>query len=390
MYFVYRCPYLTQNIYVKYFADVTVYEWFSDHFQACLALDDPDRRRAYIENVVGTETHGMPSLGRLFEELTEDDAIEDASAIASHIHEYSWEGEAICHPQHISIITDDDELEMAYFFVDADYAAAHRSTLAFLVHQGPLPDARPGDEGAPPLRTKWRARLANAGPGSVYVVRMEYKDSLNLVDLSELETSARLDGARVPDLAPRLLTMPDVGELAFSFKIFRGLFTVRDPADNLDFDAQDRRWRDRLLASVDRPQEAYETWQVWNDWRLQTGRTSVADVFWRHAVENLDHWTQALFHWSEDEQRAQFGRGTPESALDEYLASWPERDPDLAISRDVNQVGRHLIDVSLPLGTGATHFRIIVFDDVWVAAHPELAESLLLFARTWSPLAPEA
>ena len=60
-----------------------------------------------------------------------------------------------------------------------------------------------------------------------------------------------------------------------------------------------------------------------------------------------------------------------------------ERDP----ARSVIHVAGHIAQMSIHANAFFGHQQWYLFDDVWAAAHPELAASLMRYATTWNPYA---
>jgi hypothetical protein len=59
------------------------------------------------------------------------------------------------------------------------------------------------------------------------------------------------------------------------------------------------------------------------------------------------------------------------------------RDP----VRSVIDVTEHIAQMSMHVSSFFGHQQWYLFDDVWAAAHPELAASLMRYAASWNPYA---
>lgn len=105
----------------------------------------------------------------------------------------------------LRVRTDDDEVDLAYYFVDDEAVAASPDRLAFLVHDTwPLPagGAAPGVRfiHRVPVRT---VRLGPTGPGSVFSVRLGW-DAPGTYRNLDLAGAVAFAGLTLPELAVHL------------------------------------------------------------------------------------------------------------------------------------------------------------------------------------------
>ena len=107
------------------------------------------------------------------------------------------ESEMKYQPHLLQVWTNDDEIELAYFFFDDHYLQRHPGRAAYLLHEDwKLPTA--SAEG--PWKTSIPTQPltpARRQPGTTYLALLTFCDSLNLCDLTG---AWHLKGVRVPDL----------------------------------------------------------------------------------------------------------------------------------------------------------------------------------------------
>jgi hypothetical protein len=196
--FVYRSHYEGPlSKLVRRLPDATVLDWFRRHW-------DSDEPRDWIEHELGADVYGLYSI---FEEARDQHLPrpESTDQLRTLLHEHLYvEGDAdyIRLDEHsLRVRTDDDEVELAYFFLDDQAVAAGPDRLAYLLHDSwPLPD---DVEKEPP------------GPPTTYAVFLTYYDGASLecaepvtfpgLELAEL--AGHLPGAVAPDWPPELRTL---------------------------------------------------------------------------------------------------------------------------------------------------------------------------------------
>lgn len=249
------------------------------------------------------------------------------------------EGEVVVEEPTVRVLTDDDEVTLAYTFLPESHALLHPERTAYLLHeewQLPTSAGEPVGFRAPvPLPV---VRPPGAGPGTTWVVSLADQDSSFLSDLEDSPAAIALPGVRLPDL-PGYLREVSVGDWPDLLLALRAALGERD---------QD------LLAAVERCRQ--------------------------HGVERL---AGVCREGSYADMRAALG---PAWAT---LSAAPARErPDLARA----SVSPHLLQLSTcrdwSHGAFTCHYydQWIAFDDLWAGAHPDLAGSLLRYATRWDPL----
>ena len=269
----------------------------------------------------------------------------------------------------VQAITDDDEIDIAWYLFDQSFADAHPERVAFLLREKwELPTAAAADVGRHLDVPKAKRLSLGKGEGAVYAAFVTSQDSLTLMDL---EGGFRFDGIRMDGLVEALVAKP-VGleehpilglqpALPDELVLARAIATMEGKRDlvaiarriheleialeeDLEARFSEARFdeeRERFLAGGREAMEA--------DWRVlmkKPGRRRLGQTIWEIEPQELivqesDHLLQIRWDWKIVDRR---GKLDPETTVQ----SW------------------------------------ILFDDLWVAAHPELAESILRYATGWN------
>ncbi|HYT94210.1 MAG TPA: hypothetical protein VEL76_36175, partial [Gemmataceae bacterium] len=207
VHFVYRSHYDgPTGLHRRRFDDATVLDWFRHHWDG---IADEDRAERRAREILGTRVY---SFQRLFSGIAEEALPPPRSlrALAESLQEAGlYINEIRTSPGLLQVFTDDDEIELAYYFFDDKYLAKHAARAAYLLHDD---WKMPADIGAGGFKSPERTqRVGKAkGAGATYLVFHDCWDSGNLTDI---EGGYRIDGVRLPQLVPYLTRneVPDVG-----------------------------------------------------------------------------------------------------------------------------------------------------------------------------------
>src|SRR6266545_6203996 len=239
--------------------------------------------------------------------------------------------------------TDDDEVDLAYYFLDDALAASDRAAYV-LLEDWRLPTALgTGGHGFDEPAGVQRLTADHGGTGTTYVVALRPGD---LFDRRSLVPPSALVGVRLPELASCLRSVrcgcTDPG-WPYTLSTLRSLVAPTDQRIGSSLR--------RYTRSVGR--------LLGNDAVEQVQRSVTEDHATAHAT------LEAVL------QRPPPGREN----------SWSE--PDAARSRvsDTEHLAQALVHVHELFG----YEQWYLFDDVWAAGHPELASSLLRYASSWDP-----
>jgi uncharacterized protein (TIGR02996 family) len=231
-------------------------------------------------------------------------------------------------------------------FFDDHFARAHPARVAFLLEEGwRLPGGGAAGDFAPaePVND---LEPAGDGEGATWAVVLAYYASDNLDGLSP---AGRIRGVRVSDLARHLAShdLPEDGD--WDGYLFQLREQILEPGRDLPRDAR------ALLAAIrDDPADGV-SWSALSDWLQEHGEPPAGLYLLRRALGRL---TPRLYNRRHNRRR------------------------------DLLHVEEHLAQLCLftDRSTANEYHQVILFDDRWAAAHPDLANSLLRFACRWDVL----
>jgi uncharacterized protein (TIGR02996 family) len=378
-YFVYRSPYHgPSGKYLKRFPDATVLDWFRNHWRA--VPDGPGYPAgAYAEELLGTDVYGFASL---FERIAErgQAAPETEQALWRLLRANLYvEGEIRAAPHCLQVLTDDDELELAYYFFDDDFLAEHGDRAAFLRNEDwRLPGGlAPGGSasGVPTTALAPRQR----GPGVTYLVFHGYSDSVNL---DSLEGGYRFSGLRLPDLARHLARVAAAGEdWPFELRLLRA--QLLQPPDKA-------RPQEQAFLQAIRVDPGDETnWAVYSDWLQEQGRPRAGLAVQERALTACARYPVAVILNRIDTRG--IGLGDLSAARQECagLLGQFEGRTSHEPARSLVHVEDHLAQLCLHTGRWGQRdlfHQWFLFDDLWAGANPALANAVLQYARRWDVL----
>ncbi|MEU8118719.1 hypothetical protein AB0C21_08410 [Spirillospora sp. NPDC049024] len=307
--------------------DATVLDWFRRGWNC----DDPE---AWIESELGGDVYGLDTI---FDEARKRDLPQPRSVdeLRELLHGYLWvegddDDDFIRLGEHaLRVRTDDDEVDLAYYFVTGEAAAASPERLAFLLHDTwPLPtDAVASGAAFDPRVPARTVRLAPPGPESVFSVRLCWESPDHGRNLEQ--PALVFPGLTLPDLAARLRGADGADAVGWSY------------------DA-------RLLRALVAPGEEGIGPAMERYARLGGYAPSPAGI------------DRALTHEAAHRETLDMpGPARPAESL-------------VRVEPHIAQVARYIDDFF-----GFDQW--FVFDTRWATAHPDLASSLLRYAASWDP-----
>lgn len=332
--FVYRSHYdgpLSKR--VVHLPHASLLEWFREGWVAA----DP---RAFVRESLRGSVYGLASAFERAQELGVP-APTTHEALMAHLDEHLYvEGEILRDEHALRVVTDDDEVGLAYFFFDAHAVAEHADALAYLLHEEwPLPDGGRDAAFAPGIELPV-VSPAGVGEGATYVVLGTFYDSDSMPGGSFV-----LPGVRLPGLCEHLRrSVPEpmpptewgyVAAWPLELRLLRGL--VRDGEATLG---------PALARLRDYPIEGL-------------GQRSTAGLGIGPHAEAVEGFSEAA-------------------------ASLRPNSGDAALTHI--EVGEHIAAVAQHVSKSFGYQQWFVFDDCWAAAHPALARSLLRYGVSWDPL----
>jgi len=331
--FVYRSHYEgPTGKYVRRFEDASILDWFRARWRGA------SEEAAYevVDTMLGTEVYGFDSL---FSAIEEHDLKPPRSEVGlrDYLDEHLYvEGEILHTPHAIQVATDDDEIELAYYFFDDAFLVKDAAKAAFLLHEGVELPATAGASGYKPC-SETTSLGDNGGEGAVYMAFLAYYDSSGLTNL---EGGYRIDGIRLLELCDYLTAAEPTPLWPFELRLLRSRLNA------------DRSLAEGLVACAGYPVAA-----ICNS--TDTSKVGFGDP--GAAAKELDR------------------------LLIETRRPGDTQDP----SKSLLQSETHVAQLCLHTerwGEDDMYHRWILFDDVWAEAHPDLAEAILRYAARWDVL----
>ncbi len=352
VHFVYRSHYDNPGAFhVRRFDADSVLDWFRGIWQGV----PEDQASAHAEKLIGRVVY---SFGSLFEKISEHNwpPPKTMNELGKRLNDALYVGELKGGTNHIQILTDDDELEMAIYIFDDHYAKKYPDRCAFLTREDwILPDGgATGGEFKLPRGAK--AEKGNiAGEGRTYFAHFAAYDSGSLSDLDVFSLCGVVRNARVPDVA-RFLFTPDI----------QAAHEPEDPRPELaqlvgGLDAAVKAAKGQeaafLKAVAANPNDTV-CWGAYSDWLLENDRPPLLErILKKYAPEA--------------------GCGTDSRST---------KKDRVVVQSHVAQASKHVARWEWMKGAEDLYHHFVLFDDLWANAHPHLAASLLRTANRWDPL----
>ncbi len=346
VYFVYRSHYDTPNLnHVKKFESNSVLEWFQKHWQEWAEhVDD----RNYVLDLFGCDVYGFASLFDAIsqEELSPPNSMKDLQKfLTDHLY---VEGDMRFGPDSIQVLTDDDELQLAYYFFDDNYLKANGEKASFLAQQDwKLPESFSSDSAS--LKEECDAiNPAGGGSGTTYCAFLSYYDGGNL---DEIDGPICINGIRLPNLV----------------KYLQDALPTASPDSDSDWPFELRLIRSQLPERIEHA-ASVDLERVLE----QSSRCPIAKI------TNATDWSK-FGNQSLSQAKADFEMLSQSVGANETSAN----DPSLI------QVGEHVAQISINTETWdkvKLYQRWILFDDLWAVQNSDLANSILCYAKKWDVL----
>jgi hypothetical protein len=341
VYFVYRSHYEgPSGKHVRRLDGDSVLAWFQAVWDRAKQADDASD---WVKSEIGISVYGFESLF----EAARDESLPPPTSdrkLKSYLDEHLYvEGEIKFKPHALQVLTDDDEIELAYYIFDDHFLAEHPGRAAYLLHEGWMLPSHGGND---PYRPRVAARPVQplgAWEGETYLAFLASYDSSGLSDLDELGGPSRIEGVRVPELAEYLGGAAPDEEWPFELKLLRSQIC---------------------------PEDAIEV-------RLEAALGRVARL--------------PVLHISESAFGTRLGLGTIEQARGavEDVAQSFRGVPDHDASKSLVGKSDHLIQLCLHIGNwfgNDVFHQWFLFDDLWAGGHPDLADGVLRYAKRWDVL----
>lgn len=351
VHFVYRSHYDNPGcFYTKRFEADSLLGWFQSIWKPVRGDDAGD----HADELLGTHVY---SFGNLFEKIDDEEwpVPKSMNAVVERLNEALYVNEMKGGKNHLQILTDDDELEMAIYLFDDHYAAKHPDRVAFLLRDDwRLPDGMAEGEFKPPPGMPRTFPKAVKGEGRTYFAHFAAYDGGGLTDLDPGVMAGVISGVRVPDLPRFLFALqsgavdledeemhPSVGE------VLTGLAPAVRTAKGTEVP---------LLKAVRANPNDTACWAAYSDWLEENGKPTLLE----RILAKCD---------------------APCGAIEGSRN--PKKDT-VVVQTHVAQVSKHVARFD-HMKQNLYH-HLVFFDDLWANAHPHLASSLLRAANRWDIL----
>lgn len=344
--FVYRSPYFPQHKFYKPQSELTVLEWFQSLWK--LKTTDYDQYDATIEAKLGTRVYGLHNY--LLENIYLDEVSMPTNFIEliNCLEEFSYVTEIIISSTHlIQILTDDDEVDMAYYVFDDTYLQRNPQKITYLIQ-----DHFPRE--AQQLERRFFAEFypktifANLQPdNSVYLAFFSIWGNNSLFRLPDTQNGViKIEGIDLSTLPSFLANwQPQKSLDAY-------------PLELLFLRAQAIKKGE--LLSLEECLECITKLPV-----AIAEQDKVFDV-------------ETLFEQDIDQINQNLENTIKQSFDQQYL--------DKCVSNSSYALDAHCAAVSLyftEILNQPTYEYWLIFDNVWATAHPMLANSIINFAKGW-------
>jgi hypothetical protein len=341
VYFVYRSHYEgPSGKHVRRLEADSVLGWFQAVWERAKQAEDASE---WVKTEIGADVYGFASIF----EAARDESLPPPPSdrkLKSYLEKHLYvEGEIRCKPHVLQVLTDDDEIELAYYIFDDHYLGEHPGRAAYLLHEDWQLPITGGEAPYQPGVAARPVQPPGAGEGETYLAFLAFYDSGGLTDLDEFGGPCRIEGVRVPELAEYLRGATPGEEWPFELK---------------------------LLRSQIRPDDSIEV-------RLEAALGRVA----RLPVLGL----------SESDLGARLGLGAIEQARTgvEDVVKSLRGVPDHDASKSLVGTSDRLIQLCLHIGNwfgNDVFHQWLLFDDLWAGGHPDLADGILRYAKRWDVL----
>ena len=341
VYFVYRSHYEgPSGKHVRVLDGDSVLGWFQSAWERAKAADDIGE---WLKAELGCDVYGLASIF----EAARDEPLPPPKTdrkLKSYLEEHLYvEGEILFKPHALQVLTNDDEIELAYFFLDDHYLALNPGRAAYLLHEGwRLPLSGGEVTSRPSIEAKEVLPPGN-GEGVTYLAFLAFYDSGGLTDLEEWGGPCRIEGMRVPQLCGHLENTAPAEDWPMELVLLRSQLRTDEPSGQ------------QLASALGRVAQLPV---------LRIGGGDLGDPPSGESVEQA-------------RDRVERGVGSLKGELD--------HDPSKSMVGASDHLAQLCLQVGDFFGKEAFH-QWIIFDDLWAGQHPDLAGGILRYAKRWDVL----
>jgi len=275
VHFVYRSHYEgPTGLLRRRFDDATLLDWLRRHWEG---IPNPDRARERVREVLGSQVY---TFDRLFTAITAASLPSPRSVHAAGevLREHLYINEIAASPHLIEVLTDDDEIELAWYLFDDAYLRKGAARASFLLRDDWKLPVEIGAGGYRPRERTTRIGKIR-GEGATYLIFHDFWDSGNLDDL---EGGYRIDGIRLPQLAQYLACqeIPDRGCcFHYDMPVLRSqLFPAEQKTQAPE---------DPFLLAIRETPEDESLWLIFSDWLTERGEHSAGAFILERALRGV-------------------------------------------------------------------------------------------------------
>src|SRR5579875_448398 len=325
VYVVYRSHYEgPSGKHVRRLDGDSVLGWFQAVWERAKQADDASQ---WVKSEIGTSVYGFESIF----EAARDESLPPPTSdrkLKSYLEEHLYvEGEIIYRPHALQALTNDDEIELAYYIFDDHFLTEHPGRAAYLLHEDWRLPVTSGERPHHPTIEAKSIDPSGDGPGTTYLAFLAFYDSLNLTDL-DVEGPWRIDGVRMPGLTDYLRSARPGEEWPFELKLIR---SQRPPEDASEVG----------LKAALRRAARFPVLRIGGS--MPTSKIGLGTL---------------------EKAAAEF-----EGVLESLVVQQGRPDP----SKSLISTGDHIAQLCLFVGWGGgVYHQWIIFDDLWAGEHPDL------------------
>ena len=319
----------------------SILAWFARTMIAAKTAEDPSR---VYEDELGGYVYGF---GTVFEAVKEHGLVAPKSTaelekiLRKHLYVEGDAGHLRIDEHSLRVLTDDDEVELAYFFFDDEVVRKQPERVSFLLQEEPkLPEGDADGPFTPPFEPE-PVLPRGEGEGTTYACLLTSYDGESIPGCA-----VAIPGVRLPDLASHLRTV----------------VPTKKP------ESWSKEWLDtwpvelRLLRAM-----------------IEPGQISIAPALTKCAAYPLREVVTGTNH-------TLLGVSAHQNAEGEFYKVGTAFEGTGDPAKAIVQVGKHAALFCPHTSSAFGHEQWILFDDRWAAAHPALAASMLRYAHGWDPL----
>jgi uncharacterized protein (TIGR02996 family) len=358
--------------YAKWFPQATILEWFQHHWNH-LAVEDTEESARRLRDLLQSDGWFLwnPFACAVQCPQSNDELLR---LLNGSTHEHASQVDPFC----LQVFTEEDGEGGALFYVDDAYLARAGERAAFLLHDDwKLPEEIVGNPEpfVPAVEIKPLSPRSTR-EGTSYLVWLERMSKYPLDDFPYVD---RIEGVRLSDLARHLITA-DLTDIYWGTREYQLRAALL-----LDWPESAPIERAFLAALQANPHDE-ATWAAWADCCEEQGQTPLSTALLARSLQRFAAYDgKAQDHFP----------GHPDLALaPDAWAAFERNYADRRRGYRWSQVSasRHLVQACLDVSwtNEPVYAQVYLFDDVWAAAHPALANGLLRFATRWDVLSPDA